>query len=360
MKISFIVHDISNNAIIRAYLLAGLLYSNYEIEILGYNLGDNSIKRYEDKYKIVELPYGLFNLKKALQKIDGDMIYCVKPKTTSFGLGLLKKICCNKKLILDIDDSELAFFDISSIKKLIHHLRQIHINNFISTFIFEKIRFLADLQTVSSRELKKKFGGYYLPQVKDTELFNPDKYDKTIAKQKLNLQNKKIIMFSGTPRIHKGIDLIIKAIQEINDSNIVFVIIDQSGNFTLPDYPWIKKIPPQPMDKIPEFLVAADLVILPQNSSEAAARQVPAKLIDAMAMAIPIISTNVSDIPSILKDCGIIINPNNLSELVSAIKTIFDKPNNAKQLGLKARKKCIEEFSLVANKSKIIKLLHNI
>ena len=66
---------------------------------------------------------------------------------------------------------------------------------------------------------------------------------------------------------------------------------------------------------IPSCLHAADLVVLPQKKTKQSYGQIPAKIFDAMAMAKPIIATNVSDIPQILDSCGIIVEPDDITAL---------------------------------------------
>jgi glycosyltransferase involved in cell wall biosynthesis len=72
---------------------------------------------------------------------------------------------------------------------------------------------------------------------------------------------------------------------------------------------------------------------------------VPAKIFDAMAMAKPIIATNVSDIPEILDSCGWIVEPENPRQLAETIKYVFEHPVEAKENGKKAREKCKREYS---------------
>ncbi len=82
-----------------------------------------------------------------------------------------------------------------------------------------------------------------------------------------------------------------------------------------------------------------------------------------MAMAKPIISTNVpvcvlrtgrSDIPEIMDSCGWIVEPENPKQLAKTIKYVFDHPVEAKEQGLKAREKCVKEYSWDVMKEKLI------
>jgi len=112
----------------------------------------------------------------------------------------------------------------------------------------------------------------------------------------------------------------------------------------------------QPFDKIPQFLAMADVVVIPQKKNLATIGQIPAKLFDAMAMAKPIIATDVSDIPEILDGCGWVVEPENPEKLADAIKYVFDHPLEAETMGQKAREKCIDRYSWEAMEKVLINI----
>jgi len=64
-----------------------------------------------------------------------------------------------------------------------------------------------------------------------------------------------------------------------------------------------------------------------------------------MAMAKPIIATNVSDISEILNGCGWIIETENPRQLAETIQYVYEHPIETKEKGEKAREKCKREYS---------------
>ena len=88
-----------------------------------------------------------------------------------------------------------------------------------------------------------------------------------------------------------------------------------------------------PFNDVPKYLSMADLVILPQRRIVQAMGQIPAKIFDAMAMAKPIIATDVSDLRRILDGCGIIIEPEDIDSLACKIDWVFSNPTDASALG---------------------------
>lgn len=372
MKISILTPDLSSNSIGRAYLLAKILQRKYKLEIIGPIMGDGIWKPVNnDKsitYKFVNIkgrfkPY--WQLQELFKKISGDIIYASKPIYTSFGIGLLKKFIEKKPLILDIDDWQMGLIRGSYNNFTYYRYFKFWIsstfliyksNSYWNNLIGEKLIRFADEITISNTFLKKRFGGTIICHARDTEVFNPAKFNKNLSREKYGIEKrKKVVMFYGTPRPHKGIEDLIKAITFIKNQDIILVIVglddkDQYCNELIKVardalHERFKGFGLQPFEKVPEILIMADIIVVPQKRNFATIGQIPAKIFDAMAMAKPIIATNVSDIPDILNKCGWIVEPENPKQLAQAIQYVLDNPDEAEKMGWKARKKCIGKYS---------------
>ena len=82
----------------------------------------------------------------------------------------------------------------------------------------------ADAISVSNRFLQQKFGGELLPHCRDTKILNPLKFNANDVKEEMGFIGKKILMFLGTPRLHKGIDDLLDAFKKVNNPNLSLVI----------------------------------------------------------------------------------------------------------------------------------------
>jgi len=371
MKISILCPDLSHNCLGRAYLLAKLIQRHYEVELVGPRFkseiwrplsGDKSII-----YKSIEVRnrfISYWHLKELIKKIEGDIIYCSKPLLTSFGIGLLKKLFEHKLLLLDIDDWDFGF--VKQYYKSLSFPRQLayltislisfhDISSYWNNLFFEKLINIADQITVSNRFLQRKFGGEIIWHARDTKVFDPQRFDKNQIKKKYCIEkNKKIVMFLGTPRPHKGIEDLIEALTLTKIKNILLIIagmgkdtycksLMEKINRVLPHR--VKFFGLQPFENVPEFLAMADVVVIPQRKNFASVGQLPAKVFDAMAMAKPIIATNVNDLPYVLNGCGWIVEAEKPEQLATAIDDILNNLDEAEKIGWKARQKCIQQYS---------------
>ena len=384
MKVSILTPNVSSNALGRAYLLGQLLCHENEVEIIGPVLGRGvwpPLKNIEENENITLLPIktrNLFSYVKYLKKnISSDVVYISKPVLTSFGIYELLKEKNGIPVVLDIDDWDLGFI-LDSVKKgyLGWYLFPGYHNNFKGlpdSYVLDKISETANIpKTVSNSFLRRKFGGVIIPHTRDEKKFNPKRYPNEISKEKLGLpQNKTVVMFFGTPRPHKGVKELILSFKEnelARRKEVMLLIVGTAMDKYSQEIQRLAKkilgnrvrfIDYVPFSKIPQVVSAADIYVIPQIESESSKGQLPAKLFDAMAMGKAIISTNVSDIPNILDNAGIIIsgNPKRIvRELSHALIYLLDNPKIARSLGAKARKKFLRNYSF----SRMRVLLRNV
>jgi len=361
MKISVICPDVSHNCLGRSYLLAQLLERNYNVEIVGPELGDGIWQPLEDEYEykstkmrgsIIDLPLHYRSLSR---KISGDVIYATKPRMTSYGISLAHTAFSEKPLILDIDDWESGFLYEDSAHPMISYIKSIpqmvNLNALNYMRLLEFFSDRADAITVSNRFLQGKFGGSLIPHVRDTDVFDPSLFDQQDVRDELNLPTGKcIVLFSGTPRPHKGVADLIHSIDLLDRSDLIALIVGAH------DSEYVRKLQSmagdsvifrgkQPFNQLPKWIAAADIFAIPQRNSLSTRGQLPAKVFDAMAMGKAIVATDVSDLPSILEECGVVVEPESPQELAIAIRELVEDPQKREALGSSARKVCVENYS---------------
>lgn len=383
-KISILTPDFSNNCFGRPWLLAKLLQRHYDVEMIGPALPKGIWEPLRNacdfETKVVKAyRNGRFEFTRMLNMISGDVIYPSKPLTQSFGVGIVKKIRTRKPLVLDIDDWELGFgkesyASLNWPKKILDFILFISKwRSYPHALLLDRlIRFSNDI-TVSGERLQARYGGTVIWHGRDVHIFDPKRYDKTKLKKKhLPGMDEALstIGFIGTARPHKGLEDLIEAIAFLDNKNILLMIVgtdDDQYCATLKKKTKISSLkscvtffPQQPFENLPEFLSIADLIVIPQRIRSASYGQVPAKIFDAMAMAKPIIATNVSDIPQILNGCGWVSAPEDPEQLATTIEYVLAHPEEARRRGKKAREKCKKEYSWETMEERLVKVFEKL
>lgn len=362
MRIDVLCYNLSNNAFGRAYLLADLLRrSGHQTRIVGLRLGPSVWGPLADcDIETVPVPSGakypdvLGSMGRLLRVLDCDVALASKPRVSSFGAALLKRMAPGSglKILLDIDDWE-AGQDLPVTRgKFLRRLPEaINIDSFYDPLALGKLTRRADGITVSTTFLQKMYGGRLLPHVRDTDFLDPAKYDRDGLRGALGLTDEFVIAFLGSIRRHKGIELLLTMLPRLEPMKARLLLLGtQNVDPAIRDIMnrhtrYIIEQPEIPYRDLPKFHAVSDLVVLPQMDTPFGRAQLPMKLLDAMAMARPIISTNVSDIPMILEGCGVILESYDEDELVEKIVSLQGDPGLRKRLGEAARHRCMERYS---------------
>lgn len=364
MKVSILTPNFSKGGVDRAYLIAQVLRQlNHQVEISGFLFGEKIYPEPPNDLPIFCLPGSIFpqSIPSLLSRIDGDIIYAIKPKPTSFGVALLKKLQTRKPVILDIDDWELSWCGgekpyrpglkqfARDILKPNGALRSP--DHVLYLQWMEKLVSKANAITIDTQFLQHRFGGVYLPNGKDTDLFDPDRYDAEASRKKYGLSNYRVLMFPGASRPHKGLEDVLIALDQLAQPDLRLVIV---GGSPYDDYDrhlietwgnWIIKLPPAPLGQMPEIVAAAHVIVVPQRDTLTAQAQFPIKLSEAMAMAKPTLATRVGDIPSILGETGFLVEPSCPDQIAAAIEEIFSDWNAACDRAWAARSRCVTHYS---------------
>ncbi|WPF89849.1 glycosyltransferase [Cyanobacterium aponinum AL20118] len=366
-KISVLIPDLSLHGTTRGYTISqGLQKLGYQVNIYGFLFGGEiypsppyglPITYFHGK-PLPSLVKTMFDLS---GEIDGDILYVIKPQLSSFGVGLIKAWRGKKPLILDLDDWEMGewggddwqyqgqiFHDVfsqdSDLRKPGHPL-------YLKWL--EKAMNRVGGITVSSKFLEYRYGGTYLPNVRDTQVFNPDNFNGEELREKYGLNNYKLLMVTNTCKAGQGIEDILTALDQLNNSQLRLILV--GGNPENKDYyqqlqekwgKWIITIQPQSFDQIQNAIALSHIMMITPHNLPANIAKCPLELIEAMAMAKPIIATKVGEIPHILSDTGYLINPQSPAEIAQQISLLFSDYEEAQQRGKLARQRCENYYSI--------------
>jgi glycosyltransferase involved in cell wall biosynthesis len=211
--------------------------------------------------------------------------------------------------------------------------------------------------TVASTALQKRFGGTLLPHGSVTENFDPANHDREKARHEFGFTGP-TVLFAGTPRWHKGLKPLAKAVSSIQGARLAVLCRPEDlseaqwKRFSLLRLPMISYL------DFPKLLAAADVVAIPQLDTETSRYQMPMKVYDCMSMAKPIVASAISDLPATLDGCARLVPPGDVSKLAEAISELLKNPAEARRLGERARARCLEHYSVSRLGEKLIEVVN--
>jgi colanic acid biosynthesis glycosyl transferase WcaI len=153
-----------------------------------------------------------------------------------------------------------------------------------------------------------------------------------------------VVLFSGTLGGKQGLQVIPEAAGRLAArGDIVFVVcgdgvVKPSLEIAAAALPNLMILPLQPSGRLADLLSMADIHLLPQ-SPDAADLVLPSKLSGMLASGRPVIATcrSGTEISGIVSQCGIVVEPEDGSNLALAIVKLADDPDLRFELGRRAR-----------------------
>jgi glycosyltransferase involved in cell wall biosynthesis len=183
------------------------------------------------------------------------------------------------------------------------------------------------------------------------------KYDGERIRAKLGLKNNFVYMMTGRPGVSKGHEYLIKAAsiisKKIRNSKLVLITSKEKQNHKR--YLYIKKIikklglqqhililDPVPWQDLPNYLKAADCVVVP-SLTEGFGYNV----VEANTLNIPVVASNVYSIPEVISGRYVLVKPKDKNDIARGIEQVYQK---------KVIQKPLKRFSIEDNISEYLKI----
>lgn len=309
--------NLAHNAAGRAYTLANIYEKFADVEIIG-SLFPRWGRELWEPIRNTSFQYHSFVaeiedrfLEQAMALVAAhpyDIVHLSKPRLPNILFGLLYKLIWNATVLMDIDDEELAFVKADQPVGLRAYLQEVGRLPELKNLPGKEWTRLAvglacefDALTVSNGALRSRYGGEIIGHARDPRSFSLGKELRESYRQAFGIQpDQKVVLFLGTPRPHKGLLEVARAIQSLNRDDILFVIVGsfdvscqgfkaQLESVTGVRYLFVEN---QPFEELSRILAMADCCALLQDPEHPCSEfQIPAKLSDALAMRVPVVAT---------------------------------------------------------------------
>ncbi len=234
-----------------------------------------------------------------------DLVHLSKPRAPNIIFGLLYKLIWDAMILVDVDDEETSFVDSCSSINIEDYLKSesglpplADIIGSDWTRLGVALSASFDGITVANSALQERYGGVIIRHARDEQNFNPSKKLQEQNRKKFEIpRDKKVVLFFGTARKHKGLVDTIQVLKHLNCRDLMYVIVGEFSDTRLKqelqaiEGVALKFIGNQPFKDIPDIVSIGDLCILLQDpNSPAALYQTPAKLSDALGMGLKVLA----------------------------------------------------------------------
>ncbi|MFD2113974.1 glycosyltransferase domain-containing protein [Thiorhodococcus fuscus] len=346
--------ELAHNAAGRVYTLATIYETFAHVEIIGSlfpsfgreiwkPIRDTSIAKHsfvvEDESRFIE---------QAVQLVAAhpyDIVHLSKPRAPNIFFGILYKLLWGAKVLMDIDDEELAFVDATTPISIGDYMQQ-HgklpdLKNLAGkdwTRLTVGLAKEFDGVTVCNSVLQECYGGEIIHHARNEQRYQPAPEHKCRSRETHGIpQDKKVVLFFVTPGEHKGPVVTAEAIAALSRTDILFVLVgdflDSALKQRLQAIPGVEYrfIDNHPIAAIPDVVAIADLCILLQNPETLAAQfQVPACLSDALGMGVPVLATQIPALDNAVVANA--IQPVTSDDLTQSLAQVLDDPVNSARL----------------------------
>ncbi|MGP5685803.1 glycosyltransferase family 4 protein [Psychrobacter glacincola] len=345
-KIAVCGWDLSHNAAGRVLTLAELYqHCGEDISIVGCIVSTNHKRPRAlwEPMKLSDIPCEYITvkdtsdlIKKAFDFVSShpfDIIHLSKPRLPNLIIGRLYQLIWDANIIMDIDDEELGFCKPSERHSLIDSMKTIRSNYWLARSVSLFNTF--DAITVSNTSLQLKYSGTVIPHVRDAKKFTPSKKLRSTMREQHGIPpSQKVVLFFGTPKPHKGLVETAYAISDMPEGKPLFLIIgdfvDQGFKEKLAAIKGVnfKFLPNQPYHLISSFVAIGDICVIFQDpDSLIGEHQLPAKLIDALAMGLTVISTQTPALKPLI-EAGAVMATDKY-KLTSVLVHALSEPNQS-------------------------------
>ena len=380
MKVSFLVPDLAWPIVGIAARMAKYICREHEVEIVGPCLWGSPNTMYSDEFayravdcpRIYRFPEYFREMRKLSRAVTGDVIISMKAFGGNLPAALLAKRERGCRVAAYLDEWDGA---VPASWSWVERVRNwavdwAHPCNSVHVPRMERRLPECDARWVTTRFLQRKFNGQLFSIGVDVDRFKPqDPAAVESLKNSLGLQGKKLIVFGGVVRPHKGVEVFAEALARMGRSDCRLLILGPLNDHvrdmtTHPAYGKYIQCPATSAAEnlkihhaMPLYLGLGDVLIVPLADTALSRSQMPCKVYEAMAMGKPIIASAVSDLPEVLGDGGRLIEPDRTDSAVDALRAILEDPSGAQQMGERARARCVERYGADVSRKALLALL---
>jgi glycosyltransferase involved in cell wall biosynthesis len=164
------------------------------------------------------------------------------------------------------------------------------------------------------------------------------------------------IAFVGGEFRRKGGDLVLDVARRPEFAHCEFHIVTGAEIPDVPGNVFVHRGVTANSDRLRDLFAASSIFVLPTLADMS-----PIASLEAMAMELPVITSNVGGIPEIVVDgeTGYLVQPEDSNAFVERLRAMVDSPSMRTRMGSAGRSRAVREFSLTSTVPQFLELLEH-
>ncbi len=362
-RISFLVPNIGGSSMGFAIAYARALAGDHDVQMVGTDFwGGGVMPMYRGAFeftvvpapRLYRLPDYFWQIRRLCRAATGDILFAVKAMPQTVGAALREKRRRGCKVVVCLDEWDGSLMARRTPAERRAYWRRHWMHPLEENYYpwVERLLPRADLVVSTSAFLQRKFGGMVVRMGVDTDRFRPlGGAVKQAVRAELGLApHHRVVVFGGVVRPHKGVEMILEAMERAGNPDMRLLVVGPvtetlEGLQRGPQGRWIVAAGEKPAAEMPRWLGAGDLAVLPMSRDLLAQSQVPCKVYEAMAMGLPVLAGDASDLREIVSGAGEVFPAGDVQVLAGLLQRWTLDPARAEAGGAEARRRCVELYS---------------
>jgi len=204
----------------------------------------------------------------------------------------------------------------------------------------------------------------------DTEVFRPQT-EASKLRAELGAEDKFVVSYIGTMGMAHGLETLLEAASQLHHSapKILFVFLGEGAEKDRivsiardRGLTNVRFVAQQPRDRIPAYISASDVCVVPLRNSALFSSVLPTKLLEFMSCARPVIVGVNGLARKIVQDAsaGIYVEPESSADLVHAILQFASNSGLCKTLGRNGRSYILQKFTRRQTSEAYLRVLNDL
>lgn len=277
-----------------------------------------------------------------------DVVFCESPPLF-LGISAYAIAWCKKaRFVFNVSD---LWPESAEKLGIIHNRFLLFIAYWLESYLYHRAHLITGQTQGIVNNIHQRFPGrqvHWLPNGADLSFFNPGEFSADMRKELGFLPDDFILSYAGIIGHAQGLEVILKAAEKLQYNEKIKFILLGEGPVKKDLLKWKQEkglhnvyfLDPIPKNKMPVFIAAIDVAIIPLKKLELFKGAIPSKIFENLAMRKPVLLGVEGEAKELFIDraqAGLFFTPEDADDLCQKIIYLWENKDKLPQMGERGR-----------------------